>query len=242
VPALLEVQRAMCAQLLGDERVDERLGIYRNTILSALGNALRLSYPAVQRIVGADFFEAAAREFIRGNVPRSAYLNEFGGEFPQFLAQFPPAAPLPYLPDVARLEWAINRALHAPDAPALDLSRLASLGEAAFPGVSFCAQPALSLLKLATPADAIWRAVLDQDDAAMAAIDLRVGPVYLLIERDAAGVQVRRLSAAGWQFTATLNSGRPLFEALGEAVPEDQPAISALLAEHLASGRFIQFS
>lgn len=237
--ALLEVQRAMRAQLLGDAAVDERLGIYRNTVLSALVNALRLSYPTVQRLVGADFFEGAAREFIHGHAPTSAYLNDFGGEFPPFLAQFPPAASLPYLADVARLEWAVNRALHAPDVPALDLARLASLGEAAFAGVRFTIHPSVSLLQLMTPADAIWRAVLDQDQAAMAAIDLRAAPVYLLVERDAAGIQVRRLTAAGWQFTATLSEGRPLFEAFGDAVTQDQPAINRLLAEHLASGRFV---
>jgi hypothetical protein len=239
VPALLDVQRAMRAQLLGDKAVDERLGIYRNTVLSTLVNALRLSYPAVQRIVGADFFEAAAREFIRGHAPGSAYLNDFGGDFPRFLAQFAHAASLPYLADVAQLEWAINRALHAPDAPALDLARLASLGEDARAGVRFTAHPGLSLLRLLSPADAIWRAVLDQDDAAMAAIDPREAPVYLLIERDATGIQVRRLTAAGWRFTATLSAGKPLFEAFDEAVTQDQSEINALLAEHLASGRFI---
>ena len=45
--------------------------------------------------------------------------------FPEFLARFPPAASLAYIADVARLEWAVNRALHAPDAAPLDVARLA---------------------------------------------------------------------------------------------------------------------
>jgi hypothetical protein len=140
------------------------------------------------------------------------------------------------------LEWAVNCALHAQDVPALDVARLAKLDESEFPRVRFIAHPAVSLLRLASPADAIWRAVLDQDDVAMAAIDLHSGPVHLLIERDAGGVQVRRLSGLSWRFTALLSSGRPLYEAFGEAAAEDHAGISALLADLLRSGQFIDFS
>jgi hypothetical protein len=248
MPALLELQRSMRQQLLTqqspglDPRHDEVLAIYRNTVASTLVNALRLSFPAVQHLVGADFFEAAAREFIRGNVPASACLNDYGDEFPGFLARFPPAATLPYLADVAQLEWAVNRALHAPDVGKLDLSRLASLEEAALPHVSFTAHPALSLLRLGFGADAIWRAVLDQDSEAMARIDLRTGAVSLLIERDAHGVQVRRMPEWAWQFTASLSCGKPVHAALAGSPAASGEEINALLAEHLVSGRFIDFS
>jgi hypothetical protein len=249
MPALLELQQALRGQLFGDapplgdallagEDSAPLLAIYRNTCLSALVNALRLSFPAVQRLVGAEFFEAAAREFIRGSLPASAYLNDYGADFPGFLSRFTPAAGLAYLGDVAQLEWAVNRALHAGDAPRLDLTRLARLDEPALSRVSFSAHPALSLLRLESPADAIWRAVLEQNDAAMAAIDLAGGPVHLLIERDAAGVQVRRLDAAAWEFTAQLCAGTPLYAVLAGG---PQPAADAWLAEHLAAGRFVQF-
>jgi hypothetical protein len=248
MPALLELQRSMRQQLLTQEspgldpRHDEVLAIYRNTVLSTLVNALRLSFPAVQRLVGADFFEAAAREFIRGNAPVSACLNDYGDQFAGFLARFPPAATLSYLADVAQLEWAVNRALHAPDVGKLDLSRLASLGEAALPHVSFTAHPSLSLLRLGSPADAIWRAVLDQDSEAMARVDLKTGPVLLFVERDAGGVQVRRVTDWAWEFTLSLSGGQPLHAALSDSHAAPGEALNALLAEHLVSGRFIDFS
>jgi hypothetical protein len=267
MPALLELQRAWSAQLLGDAAssgdapslVDLRspvdlpslgdallagndsaalLAIYRNNCRGTLVNALRLSYPAVQRLVGTEFFEAAAREFIARRAPASAYLNDYGADFPRFLRGFPPAAGLAYLGDVAQLEWAVNRALHAPDLPGLDLARLAGLSESDLSRVRFGAHPGLSLLRLEFPADAIWRAVLDQNDAAMAAIDLAAGPVHLLIEREAAGVLVRRMQGAAWHFTAQLCAGKPLYAVL-EGRPEGE--LNAWLAEHLSSGRFIEF-
>ena len=244
MPALLELQQALRAQLLGDALPPDheralRLAIYRNTCLSTLVNALRLSFPAVQRLVGVEFFDGSAREFIRRHPPASAWLNDYGAGFAGFLSGFVPAATLPYLADVVRLEWTVNRALHADDAPGLDLARLAALHQSARSRVSFTAHPGLSLLRLESPADAIWRAVLDQDAAAMAAIDLASGPVHLLIERDASGVQVRRLNVARWQFTARLCAGEPLYSTLDDGPDAD---ISAWLAEHLSLGRFIDFN
>ena len=72
----------------------------------------------------------------------------------------------------------------------------------------------------------------------MAAIDLAGGPVHLLIERAAGGMAVRRLNAARWQFAARLCAGEPLYSALDDGPDADT---SAWLAEHLSSGRFIDF-
>jgi hypothetical protein len=88
------------------------------------------------------------------------------------------------------------------------------------------------------PVDVIWRAVLDRDDAALAVIDPAAGPVWLLVHRAPAGVEVSRLGEGAWHFSAALFAGRPLHQALEEApCAEGQ----ALLAEHLAAGRFAAF-
>jgi hypothetical protein len=243
MPALLELQQALHAQILGDAPPADaasasRLAIHRNTVLATLVNALRLSFPAVQRVVGAEFFEGGTREFIRRHPPTSPCLNDYGAGLPAFLAAFEPASTLVYLADVARLEWAVNCALHADDAPRLDLARLAALEQAAVSRLRFAMHPAVSVLRLEYPADAIWRAVLEQDAAAMAAIDLAAGPVYLLVERDADAVQVRRLNAARWQFAARLCAGDALYTMVQQAPDAD---LSAWLAEHLACGRITDF-
>ena len=251
-PSLLELQRAMCASLVAhDDRgisahvVDagmspaERLDVYRNTFASVLTTALRLSYPAVHRLVGAEFFEGAARIFIEAHPPRSACLDDYGERLADFLSDFEPATSLAYLPDVARLEWAVNRALHAPDVEPLDPRRLAALADAERARVSFVPHPSVSLVRADHPADLIWRAVLEKDDAALSAIYPSAGPVWLLVERLPTGVEVRRMSESAWRFTSALCDGKALAAALDEAPDLDAPA---LLAEHLAVGRFIDFS
>src|SRR5262249_7867346 len=156
-------------------------------------NALRLSFPAVQKLVGVDFFECAARVFAHERPPVTVFLDEYGSDFPDFLECFAPAASLVYLPDVARLEWAVTRALHAPDIAPLDPARLAEIPSSDHDRVRFVPHPSVSLIESAYPVDAIWRAVLAQDDAALAAIDLATGTVRGLVERVARGVEVTRI-------------------------------------------------
>ncbi len=251
-PSLLELQRAMRASLVvHDDRgisahvVDagmspaERLDVYRSTFASVLTKALRLSYPAVHRLVGAEFFEGTARIFIQASTPKSACLDDYGEGFAEFLSDFEPASSLAYLPDVARLEWSVSRVLHAPDAEPLDAQRLVALEEAERARVSFVPHPSVGLLRVDHPADLIWRAVLDEDDAALSAIDPCAGPVWLLTERLPTGVEVRRMSESAWRFTSALCEGRPLAAALDDARDFDA---SVVLADHLAAGRFIDFS
>ena len=259
-PPLLEVQRALRASLADGTHAQAasfvladavepaaRLSIYSNTATSTLTGALRLSFPAVRKLVGDEFFEGAARAFIDRHPARGAWLDDYGADFASFIARFPPASSVPYLSDVAALEWAVSRALHAPDAPAIDSARLAALSANQSERLRLVAHPALGLVRTESPADSIWYAVLDGDDAALASIDLTDGPVHLLIERRAqalgaqplATVQVRRLSEAAWRFTAALCAGRSLGLALEDSADADAAGV---LGEHLASGRFIDFT
>jgi len=244
VPALRELQRSFGSALLGGPlpvEVDaELLGIYRNTCHGTLAAALALSFPAVHRLVGAAFFEACAQAYIPIHPPARAYLNDYGEEFPAFLGSYGPAAVLSYLPDVARLEWTVNRALHAPDATALDVAALSAIDARDVPMLRFVPHPAVSVLHVNVPADAIWRAVLEQDEAAMAAIDLAAGPAWLLIERGIGGVEVQRMSERSGRFAQRLCAGQTLQAALdAEADGEHAAAeLNAALADHLACGRF----
>jgi hypothetical protein len=250
VPTLLEVQNAMrkslvdrndgeAAAMLAEHVAADRLDIYRNTFIVGVTKALRLSFPAVHRLVGDDFFAAAADLFIAANPPRAAYLDEYGADFPEFLEQFPPAATLAYLPDVARLEWAVSRAIHASDREPLALSELAALAPQDQGRVRFAPDPSIGLLRVSYPVDVIWRAVLDCNDTALAALDLHPAPVHLLVQRLATGVEVIRLDESEWRFAAALCAGQPLQAALDEATSVDA---TALLATHLAAERFVGFT
>jgi hypothetical protein len=249
MPSLLEMERALRDALVSGEpppgwlagsepSIRERVGIYRNTVLATLVRALRLGFPTVERLVGAEFFEGAAQAFALAHPASSADLNAYGGAFAAFLAEFGPCAGLAYLPDVARLDGAVARALHADDATALDVRALAQLDPARAGELRFRFHPSLSLLRSPFPVDAIWAAVLQQDEAAMAAIDLHADPVHLLVQRVDGRPVVVRLPEPQWHWTAELVQGRAFAELLAEDTASE---VAALLARHLVAGRVVAF-
>lgn len=256
MPTLRELQGSFAEYLRGDASPDAllsdfcagagsdaRFAIYRHTSQATLLQALRLSYPAVRRLVGAEFFDHTARRFLTQSGPSSAYLNEFGADFADVIGEAA-AATVPYLWDVARLEWAVNRALHGVDAAALSLAAFLSLGEA-LPTARLRPQPTLSVLCVRFAVERVWRAVLDGDDAAMSTLDLESGrPRWLLIEREHGTVQVRPVATPVGVLTAQLSAGATLEEAFSQALTDAQATselLQAALTDHLGRGRFIDF-
>jgi len=101
--------------------------VYRNTILKACVDALAANYPSVARLVGAQWFASAALLHVHVEPPDSVCLIEYGRDFPDFLRDFAPAAELPYLADVARLDRCWSESHIAADDTALTAQQLAAL-------------------------------------------------------------------------------------------------------------------
>ena len=59
-----------------------------------------------KKLVGPDFFNALAEEYATRFPPVSPLLAQYGNGFADFLENFEPVRQVPYLPDMARLEWA----------------------------------------------------------------------------------------------------------------------------------------
>ena len=248
---LLELQRHMRMALLADSDAPpssviggaltaaSRVRIYRNNVFGNLTGALRLTFPAVERLVGAGFFTGAAAHFISATPPVSADLYEYGAAFPAFLAAFEPAQGIAYLPDVARLEWAVNQALHAANDPALTADTLLGIPEEQQPGLMFAAHPSLSLLALAHPAKTIWEAVMTEDMEArafaLAAIDIAAEGDVLAVLNGTDGLALLRLSPIAYDLALALTNGQALADAL-DLIPDEDAA--PLLGGLIAHGFF----
>jgi hypothetical protein len=124
-----------------------RFAVYRNNVVVTLSEALGATFPAVRRLVGDEFFAATAGVFVREHPPSSPVLAEYGAGFGDFLAQFPPAAELAYLADVARLEFAMLEAYHAADAVPAAAGELADVPPERLGEVRLDLHPSLRLLR-----------------------------------------------------------------------------------------------
>jgi hypothetical protein len=233
MPALRELQAAFGAAILADDeraaaagvRADglsasARLAVYRHHVFTSLAAVLASTYPVVVRLVDRRFFGYAAHRYIRDHPPSSPCLFEYGAMLPNFLERFGPTRHLAYLSDVARLEWAMNAALHAAEAaPIAPESLLAS------PDVSL--HPSVTLLSSAWPVDAIWRA--NQPDVGGGTVDLTAGGVRLQVWRAGDEVVFRALSPAGFAFRDTLARTHGLEDAAVAALDADPAADLAVL-------------
>lgn len=139
------------------EVAQRRLEAYRRSIFGNLNAALLATYPVVANIVGLAFFREAARLYLASHPSLSGDLNELGGDFGDFLATYQPAAELPYLPDVARLEWLVQSVYYAADGGPADLSGLARIAPEEWGGLRFRVDPAHARLDSPWPLADIWR-------------------------------------------------------------------------------------
>lgn len=194
-----------------------RLEIYRNTVLGTLIDALAAIYPVMQRLVGVRFFRAMAREYARQQPSVSGDLHQYGAHFAEFVAEFPPAANLVYLPDIARLEWYWHCAFHAEDARALPLTELAKVPQEHWERLRFQLNPSAYLLHSAYPVQHIW-AVNQPDYQGETQVDLAQGEVYLLILRQAEWVMLQPLSVGSYTLLHALQAQQPFAAACDAAL------------------------
>ena len=147
------------------------LSVYRATAVANAIAAVRLAFPVCAQITGDDFFDALARRFRDSSPSTEGDLNRYGAGFPAFLDGFEPIRALPYLPDVARLEWAIHQASTAADAEPADGRLLAGLDADALARARLRFVPGFALLASDWPVADIWLRHADEADA-LAGIDL----------------------------------------------------------------------
>lgn len=215
-----------------------RLQVYRNNLLVSLTAALEAVYPVLARLVGAAFFRQVARAFIVEHPSRSGNLHEFGRELPAWLRASASLQSLPYLGDVAALEWACHEVYHEANGAPLDPARLVEVPTALQPVLQLHLQPATRFVASPFPILAIWQA--NQEGAAPAPpISLDDGAVRLLVARRDLDIELRLLGDAEACWLHALAAGRPLAIALQAALDVD-PAFDfgATLGRHLQLGTF----
>jgi hypothetical protein len=197
---------------------NKRYGVYRNNAATGLARVLALRVPVTEKIVGEEFFTVMAREFVLGSPPSSPVLLHYGEDFPDFVAAFPPAAGLPYLADIVRLENAQVRAYHARDVIPIDTQILARITPERVNGLVFVFHPAAAILTSFHPIVTIW--AMNSGAAALAPV-ARWHAQNALITRPEFTVLTREITAGSARFLLALKHGATLGEAYEAALDMD---------------------
>ena len=135
----------------------ELLEVYRNTTFVSLKKCLTSTFPAVEALVSKDFMHYACHEFIKKHPPSHGALLFYGAEFADFLQTFTPTKNMPYIADIARLEWALSEAYDAEDAPYIQSEDFAKESIERLSNQTFKLSPHVHLLTSPFPIYSIWQ-------------------------------------------------------------------------------------
>jgi hypothetical protein len=235
MPDLAAFQRAFAAAILEDRQPEPSIrslafAVYRNTSARGAVEALRATYATVNALLGDDGFTQVALEYWRETPPAGPVLSDYGAGFAGFLARQPWTCELPYLADVARLDW-------------LWLESFLSADSDAAPPPAGSARrimlhPATRVAWLATPAMTIWQAHRNPDGFDELEPDWHEEGA--LITRT--GLQVRaQLIDRASHYLLLVSAGSPRVDQCVAAVAETYPQsnVPELLQQCVASGALI---
>jgi Putative DNA-binding domain len=242
--SLRELQTQFATALLdATGEPNERIAIYRNTVFANYRNALGATYPVVRQLVGVPFFNAAVDAYVLSVPSTGGDLNVYGDDFGDFLAAYPHAQDLAYLPDVARLEWAVDEASRAADLGGTSGALLAAL--ATVPTERITAQrfeldPSCRLLSADDPVLRIWQ-VHQPGFAGDPDVAFGVGTDWLLVRREAGEVVIERLPVGDYALLHALDAGADLALALDAAMSADATFdLGTALRAHIANRAIAQ--
>lgn len=224
VPALPDFQRAFLRDLLAEPDAapaSRGFEVYRANCVGNFRDALASAFPLLAALLGADGFARLARDYQRARPSRAGNLFAIGARLPEFLYADPlrPAA----LAAVARVEWAMQECLVAPDADMrFDEAALARLPAEQHGELRFNLHPAARLCMTGWPVMEWWRSL--QASAPPGPADLqaaRAGVEHLLVRRAEDGMELHRLRAADYALLSSFGRGETLQGALAAALAVD---------------------
>lgn len=197
-----------------------RWAVHRNNVVSSLIDGLADTFDVTLRLVGTAFFRAMAAEFVRAHPPVSRILTLYGEAFPAFVADFGPASGLPYLADVARLEYARIQACHAADVDAINSVVLTRTLEDPdrLSRMLLRWHPSVRVIRSRHAIVTLWAA--HQADGDVPGVDIDV-PEQALVLRDGLEPVVIPASRGSARFVAEIAAERTFGAAAATALEED---------------------
>ncbi len=220
--------------------VERRLAVYRNNLRAGFTRSLEATYPAVLALVGAEFFGMLARRHIDEHPSRCGDLHRFGGEFCVTISSAPEAARLPYLADVARLEWAYHEVFHAAEREPIAATALAAVDPARQADLMLQFHPASSLLASPWPLVDIWRLAIHHNG--VQSLEIGGDGQRVLVARRSLEMEFQQLDPAEYAFVEALIAGQCLTAAFEKAVAQDADfELAACLARQFDLGNIVGY-
>lgn len=179
----------------------KRFNVYRNNHVMGLITNLKDGFPVVAALVGDAFFGHMARVYANQSPPVSPVMVFYGDTFPDFIRQFDPAKELPYLGDIAQLEYARRLSLHAANAPFINPDNISTSAHGLLSAQCHL-HPSVYLMRSDYPIFDIWYANQGNMDH-----PIRDEAQHIILVRHGDGVNLHLVEEGCFRFITALAEG-----------------------------------
>ena len=211
--------------------------VYRNGYLRTTIEALAANFPVVDTLVGGDYFKQLAHAFVAEFPPTTATLTGYGRDFPDFVASRINDE-LPYLADVARLDFAWLSSFFSSSGKTIDATALADFGDG-IAEVRLALHSSVQLVPINWNVFSIWQ-LHRRGESAEEKVSIREDPQHILLWRPEQIVQARLLNDPEFAFFSAIAHGETLGVAADAAIAREstfevRKAFASMLEAQLLS-------
>jgi hypothetical protein len=204
--------------------IEARWHVYADGYVARIAEAIENDYPALNRVLGARALRSLTARYLARFPPRSHDLGRVGDRLPGFLEGDSLTQELPFLPDLARLEWTVAEAFVAADGNDLRWDDLARLGPEAVAELPLQLRPGAGRVRSAWPIYDIW--TVRERPAPEIEVALEGRPCSVLVSRRGLDVICRPLGPVEDRvLNLAVHGGR-----MAGLVDETEETASALVA------------
>lgn len=203
---------------------DDRIGIYQTAFEIRMYEALEEDFPEISNVLGDEEFAAFSKEYLAAYPSQSWTLAELGDRLPEFAATSRWISQLPFLADLAHLEWSRVLSEHAANSEQLDILLLSQLQAEEHHSVIVALAASVQLLRCE------WAVHRQCEPQAS----------NLAIYRDPSGeIRELELSSAQWTLMRKLATGRSVGEIVNDLSAVSPQDVTAWFADWTSKGIII---
>lgn len=210
---------------------EEQLNIYSQSIYNGLINALIDIYPVCEKLTSEGFFYAMAKQYIIMHPSHSPDLANFGEQFSDFIINYSAADSVPYLADMAKLEWSYHRAFHANDQSLIDLTEFSKYSADQLTQCVFSLAEGYCLFQSLYPVDDIWNMHQNEE---YSNLDLEETPCHFYIYRKAYEIHIDKITSNEYLFLESISKQRAFIKVCDDLT--DDINVSEVLVKSLQLG------
>lgn len=160
----------------------ERLEVYAKGYIARVHESLTESFEAVGHVLGHGMFVKLAEDYAAEYPSQNYNLSLLGSNLSSFLKTYDAVKELPFLPDLAEMEWKIAEAFHTFDRPVEGLEILSTLSGGDLEKIKIEFQPHVQIVKSEWPIWDIWH--VRKEPVEKIKVDLINRPQQVLIYRN----------------------------------------------------------